>query len=263
MPPLIRLIYLALFWKICLFLLPREAILCLVVSSMIRLMELQRGLLWAQFLQTFLCAILKKSGYCADPRGIVLAKQKTITRTNHSMRFGLWGHHNIKHGRGRGNYPLIPAAVVVLSNFSSHFRRHEYQPVLFCLDWRRAIELKNRRNSQRNCLRRESTRITIPSFFLAIFFPTRKKFPLFSTTTTIFPLFALTKGWFPVSRNFYMRTCVKFSFANKLEEMHERSLVSVKVGTRSTFYFASILFTWLKFTSVNVRSQKRVSGNQH
>ena len=142
MPPLIRLIYLALFWKICLFLLPRWAILCLMVSSMIRLMELQWGLLWAQFLQTFLCAILKKSGYCADARGIVLAKQKTITRTNHSMRFGLWGHHNIKHGRGRGNYPLIPA-VVVLSNFSSHFRRHEYQRVLFCLDWSRAIELKN------------------------------------------------------------------------------------------------------------------------
>ena len=30
----------------------------------------------------------------------------------------------------------------------------------------------------------------------------------------------------------------------------------------STFYLASILFTWLKFTCVNVRSQKRISGNQ-
>ena len=29
----------------------------------------------------------------------------------------------------------------------------------------------------------------------------------------------------------------------------------------SNFYLASILFTWLKFTCVNVRSQKRVSGN--
>ena len=30
----------------------------------------------------------------------------------------------------------------------------------------------------------------------------------------------------------------------------------------STFYLASILFTWLKSTCVNVRSQKRVSENQ-
>ena len=30
----------------------------------------------------------------------------------------------------------------------------------------------------------------------------------------------------------------------------------------STFYLASISFTWLKFTCVNVRSQKRISGNQ-
>ena len=51
--------------------------------------------------------------------------------------------------------------------------------------------------------------------------------------------------------------------------MHERSLVSVKVEPHSTsslnsalFYLASILFTCLKFTCVNVRSQKRVNGNQ-
>ena len=204
-------------------------------------MELQWGLLWAQFLQTFLCAILKKSGYCADARGIVLAKQKTRTRTNHSMRFGLWGHHNIKHGRGRGNYPLIPA-VVVLSNFSGHFRRHEYHRVLFCLDWRRAIELKN---SEKFSTKLFTERIhpelqSLPSFWR--FFSNTKKISIFSTTTTIFPLFALTKGWFPVSRNFYMRTCVKFSFANKLEAMHERSLVSVKVGTRSTSRLNSALF---------------------
>lgn len=155
MPQLIRLIYLALFLKICLFLLPREAILCLMVSSMIRLMELQWDLLWVQFLQTFLRAILKKSGYCTDARGIVLAKQKTITRTNHSVRFGVWSHHIIKHGRGRVNYPLI-LAVVGLSNFPGHFRRHEYFLLLcvnnwtvwylefiFSLDWNRAIELKN------------------------------------------------------------------------------------------------------------------------
>ena len=29
----------------------------------------------------------------------------------------------------------------------------------------------------------------------------------------------------------------------------------------NTLYLASILFTWLKFTCVNVRSQKRVNGN--
>ena len=66
-----------------------------------------------------------------------------------------------------------------------------------------------------------------------------------------------------------MRTCLKFTFANKIEAMHQRSLVSVKVEPRSAcrlssalFSLASILFKRLKFTCVNVRSQKRVSGNQ-
>ena len=80
----------------------------------------------------------------------------------------------------------------------------------------------------------------------------------------------MPKGWFPVSRNFYVSTCVKFTFANKVEAMHERSLVSVKVEPRSTtlsfklstFYLASILFTWLKFTCDNVRIQKRVSAGK-
>ena len=71
----------------------------------------------------------------------------------------------------------------------------------------------------------------------------------------------MPKGWFPVSRNFYVRTCVKFTFANEIEAVYERSLVSVKVEPRSTtlslklstFYLASILFTWLKFTCVTVR----------
>ena len=36
-----------------------------------------------------------------------------------------------------------------------------------------------------------------------------------------------------MSRNFYVRTSVKFTFANKVEAMHERSLVSVKVEPRS------------------------------
>ena len=50
------------------------------------------------------------------------------------------------------------------------------------------------------------------------------------------------KGLFPVSRNFYVRTCVKFTFANKIEAMHERSLVSVKVEPRSTSRLSSALF---------------------
>ena len=56
------------------------------------------------------------------------------------------------------------------------------------------------------------------------------------------------KGWFPVSRNFHLRTCVKFTLVDKIEV--------------SPFYLASILFPWSKFTCVNVRNQKRVSGNQ-
>ena len=45
-----------------------------------------------------------------------------------------------------------------------------------------------------------------------------------------------------MSRNFYVRTCVKFTFANKIEAMHERSLVSVKVEPRSTSRLSSALF---------------------
>ena len=55
-----------------------------------------------------------------------------------------------------------------------------------------------------------------------------------------------------------MRTCLKFTFANKIEAMHQRSLVSVKVEPRSAcrlssalFSLASILFKRLKFTCVN------------
>ena len=68
---------------------------------------------------------------------------------------------------------------------------------------------------------------------------------------------------------FYVHMHVKFTYANKVVAMHERSLVIVKVEPRSTsrlssapFYLAFILFTKLKFKCVNVRSQKRVSGNQ-
>ena len=45
-----------------------------------------------------------------------------------------------------------------------------------------------------------------------------------------------------VTRNFYVRTCVKFTFTNKTEAMHGRSLVSVKVEPRSSCRLSSALF---------------------
>ena len=55
------------------------------------------------------------------------------------------------------------------------------------------------------------------------------------------------KGWLPVSRNFYVLRCVKFTFANKIEAIHERSLVSVKVEPRSTSRLSSALFIFPQF----------------
>ena len=40
-----------------------------------------------------------------------------------------------------------------------------------------------------------------------------------------------------MSRNFYVRTCVKFTLANEIEAMFERSHVNVKFEPRSTFFF--------------------------
>ena len=45
-----------------------------------------------------------------------------------------------------------------------------------------------------------------------------------------------------MSPNFYVRTCVKFMFANKIEAMCEGSLVGVKVELRSTAHLSSALF---------------------
>ena len=42
--------------------------------------------------------------------------------------------------------------------------------------------------------------------------------------------------------NFYVHTCVKFTFANKIEAMYERSFVSVKVEARSTSRLSSAPF---------------------
>ena len=71
---------------------------------------------------------------------------------------------------------------------------------------------------------------------------------------------------YPLSRNFYVRTCVKFTFANKIEAMCERSHVQLcKRKSRNSLnltfnlnhlYLASILFTWLKFMCINVWSRK-------
>ena len=76
---------------------------------------------------------------------------------------------------------------------------------------------------------------------------------------------------YALSSNFYVRTCVKFSFANKIKAMYERPHVQLcKRKSRNslnltfnlnTLCLTSIWFTWLKFTCVNVRSQKRISGN--
>ena len=49
-------------------------------------------------------------------------------------------------------------------------------------------------------------------------------------------------GLISTVRNSYVRTCVKFTFANKIEAMYQRSLVSVKVETRSTSRLISTLY---------------------
>ena len=75
----------------------------------------------------------------------------------------------------------------------------------------------------------------------------------------------------PLSRNFYVRTCEKLVFANKIETMYEKLHVQLcKRKSRNllyltfnlnTLYLTSVLFTRLKFTCVNVQSQKRVTAN--
>ena len=46
-----------------------------------------------------------------------------------------------------------------------------------------------------------------------------------------------------MQRNFYVRTCVKFTFANKIEAIHKRSLVGVKVEVDVFRLVARIFFT--------------------
>ena len=57
-------------------------------------------------------------------------------------------------------------------------------------------------------------------------------------------------------------TCVKFTFANKIEAMHERSLVKRKSWTSLNFSFKLSPFYLVSILCVNVRNLKRVSGNQ-
>ena len=50
------------------------------------------------------------------------------------------------------------------------------------------------------------------------------------------------KGGFPLSRNFNVRTWVKFTFANKIEAIYERWRVNVKVKPHSTSSLSSTLY---------------------
>ena len=52
----------------------------------------------------------------------------------------------------------------------------------------------------------------------------------------------LSKSWFPLSRIFYVRTCVKLTFKNNIEAMYDRSHVSVKVEPRSSSRLISTLY---------------------
>ena len=56
-------------------------------------------------------------------------------------------------------------------------------------------------------------------------------------------VFQYTKGWFPPSRKFYVRTCVKFTFANKIEAARERK-------RRASLNFTFNLITCLYFINV-------------
>ena len=68
----------------------------------------------------------------------------------------------------------------------------------------------------------------------------------------------LTKGWFPLLHNFSVSTCVKFMFTNKIKancvwkvarEGKSRTSLNLMFDL-STFYLASFLFTWLKFSAL-------------
>ena len=62
-----------------------------------------------------------------------------------------------------------------------------------------------------------------------------------------------------MSCNSYIRRCVKFMFANKIEAMHERLLVGIKVEPCSTSCLNSALFTLPLFF---LRDQTYVAKNE-
>ena len=65
-----------------------------------------------------------------------------------------------------------------------------------------------------------------------------------------FTIYQVSQGWFPLTRNFSVRTLVNFTRVHKIEAMYERLRVNVRVERGSTFtfmrglsYIASIFFT--------------------
>ena len=66
-----------------------------------------------------------------------------------------------------------------------------------------------------------------------------------------------------MSRNFHVRTCVKLTFANRIETMLEGSHVSVKVEPRSTSRLSSALFILPLFylRDQNLRALTSVAKN--
>ena len=74
----------------------------------------------------------------------------------------------------------------------------------------------------------------------------------------------LCQGWFPLSRNFSMRTQVKFTCVNEIEAMYERLRVNVKVERGSTLTFAGDLpfIASISFTCVrNVQFTEQWKSN--
>ena len=56
---------------------------------------------------------------------------------------------------------------------------------------------------------------------------------------------ALPKGGFPLSRNFYVGTRVKFTCVNKIEAMYERPRVKVE-GSRATVHTLPLFYLSVK-----------------
>ena len=92
--------------------------------------------------------------------------------------------------------------------------------------------------------------------------------PVFIVILTLILLYCqfFASGLISSAALFLRAACVKFTFDNKIEAMHERSLVSIKVEPRSTSRLSSAFFIFfflvILVMKIYVRTQKRVSGNQ-